>query len=181
MTPSPAPATSHAACGFPALHSVLHFATHALVHDESPLRSALLLGRSPAQGAPASIPHPDRDGSLTAAEIGDWKLDAELVTLSACRTGLGPWYRGEGYVGLTHAFLQAGARNVMVSLWKVDDEATSLLMQRFYVRYVRDGLSAPEALQDAQRWLREQTNHAGQRRYDHPFYWSAFVLFGADS
>ncbi len=108
---------------------IFHLATHALVDDEQPDRSALILSL-------VNLPDPleasmkgERiyDGLVTAKEIvREWELDADLVVLSACNTGLGKVVGGEGYVGFSHAFLQAGARSLIVSLWKVDDRATSL-------------------------------------------------------
>jgi CHAT domain-containing protein len=102
------------------------------------------------------------DGRLSVREIQhDWELKAELVTLSACETALGRAAGGEGFVGFTQALLMSGARSVCLSLWKVDDTATALLMQRFYANLLgrRAGLSAPmpkaEALREAKSWLRE--------------------------
>jgi CHAT domain-containing protein len=88
-------------------------------------------------------------------------LKAELVTLSACETALGRDAGGEGFVGFTQALLMSGARSVCLSLWKVDDAATALLMQRFYANLLgrRAGLAAPmpraEALVEAEAWLRD--------------------------
>src|SRR5262249_43907128 len=92
-----------------------------------------------------------------------WELKAELVTLSACETALGREAGGEGFVGFTQALLMAGTRSVCLSLWKVDDTATALLMQRFYAKLLgrRVGLSQPvpkaEALAEAKGWLRGLT------------------------
>jgi CHAT domain-containing protein len=104
------------------------------------------------------------DGRLTVREIQrGWELRAELVTLSACETALGRAAGGEGFVGFTQALLMSGARSVCLSLWKVDDRATALLMQRFYANLLgrRAGLSQPlpkaEALDEAKRWLRGLT------------------------
>jgi CHAT domain-containing protein len=101
------------------------------------------------------------DGRLSVREIQrGWKLKAELVTLSACDTALGRNAGGEGFVGFTQALLISGASSVCLSLWKVDDLATSLLMQRFYQNLLgkRDGLRSPlskaEALREAKSWLR---------------------------
>jgi CHAT domain-containing protein len=105
---------------------------------------------------------PAFDGRLSVREIQrGWDLKAELVTLSACETALGRDAGGEGFVGFTQALLMSGARSVCLSLWKVDDMATSLLMQRFYANMLgrRPGLSSPmpkaEALREAKAWLRE--------------------------
>ncbi len=104
------------------------------------------------------------DGRLTAQEVVDrWKLDADLVTLSACETGLGRPAGTEGFVGFSQALFLAGARSVLVSMWKVDDTATSLLMVRFYENVLgkRPGLKGPmpkaEALKEAKSWLRNLT------------------------
>jgi CHAT domain-containing protein len=136
------------------------------------------------------------DGMLDAKEIvREWELDADLVTLSACETGLGKQVMGEGYVGLAQAFLQAGARRVLVSLWRVDDQSTSMLMSRFYEN-VRGGhgrtpptpanphpaagkpMTAAAALQEAKNWLRNWRDEAGRQPYAGPFYWAGFVLIG---
>jgi CHAT domain-containing protein len=81
--------------------------------------------------------------------------------------------------------LQAGARSLLVSLWKVDDQATALLMERFYENWLRRGhdssevpVSKVKALREAKRWLRSYENEAGERPFAHPYYWSAFVLLG---
>jgi CHAT domain-containing protein len=107
---------------------------------------------------------PAYDGRLSVREIQhDWNLKAELVTLSACETALGRESGGEGFVGFTQALLMSGARSVCLSLWKVDDKATSLLMTRFYQNMLgkRAGLSKSmpkaEALQEAKQWLRTLT------------------------
>jgi CHAT domain-containing protein len=104
---------------------------------------------------------PALDGRLSVREIQrGWDLKAELVTLSACETALGRRIGGEGFVGFNQALLMSGARSVCLSLWKVDDMATALLMQRFYANLLgkRTGLSAPlpraECLREAKAWLR---------------------------
>ena len=171
---------------------LLHIATHALVDDERPEQSALVLSQ-------VGLPDPLEaalkggriyDGLLTAQEIvSEWNLDADLVTLSACETGLGKKIGGEGYVGFAHAFFQAGARSLLVSLWKVEDRATALLMKRFYENYTgrfdgeRAGYDAgpmpkAEALSEAKRWLRTHEDESGRTPYEHPYYWSAFILIG---
>jgi CHAT domain-containing protein len=170
----------------------VHLATHALVDDERPGRSSLVLCQVGLPDAFESAVAGTRiyDGFLTAEEIvREWELNADLVTLSACETGLGRRVAGEGYIGFAHAFLQVGARSLLVGLWKVDDEATSLLMRRFYENWTgsytgdRAGYSAEpmtraHSLREAKLWLREYEDDRGQRPFRHPYYWAAFVLMG---
>jgi CHAT domain-containing protein/tetratricopeptide (TPR) repeat protein len=139
---------------------VLHFATHALVDDDRPEASALALSSvAPVQADAAGNGGLGCDGFVTVQEIlREWRLEAELVTLSACNSGLGREVLGEGYVGLAHAFLQVGARCLLVSLWPVDDRSAALLMRRFYENWVgtareeRDsGLSSPDSLSPSRR------------------------------
>ena len=141
----------------------LHLASHAEVNRYFHLQSAIILSRD-------HLPDPDKqlaaglpvyDGRLTAAEVlRDWTLDADLVTLSACDTGLGNYAQGEGFMGFAQAMLSVGARSVCLSLWQVDDTATALLMDRFYANLLgqREGLKAgmgkAEALAEAKAWLR---------------------------
>ena len=114
------------------------------------------------------------DGILTAREISRLDLRGlDLVVLSACETGLGD-VSGEGVFGLQRGFKKAGAQTLLMSLWKVDDTATQLLMTEFY-RQLTAGLSKRAAFQAAQRYLRQ---HDGGR-YDHPEYWAAFVMLDA--
>ena len=114
----------------------------------------------PARAGPAATSQ-SFDGRLSVREIQHgWDLKAELVTLSACETALGRDQGGEGFVGFTQALLMSGTRSVCLSLWKVDDTATALLMQRFYANLLgrRPGLNPPmpkaEALREAKAWLR---------------------------
>jgi CHAT domain-containing protein len=104
-------------------------------------------------------------------EIFNLKLNAELVVLSACETGLGKEVRGEGLIGLTRAFLYAGTPSVAVSLWKVEDRSTAELMARFY-RHLKDGRTKAGALRQAQLDL------IGDKKFAHPYYWAPFVLVG---
>ena len=101
------------------------------------------------------------------------KLNADLVTLSACRTGLGQLLRGEGMIGLTRSFLYAGAESVVVSLWNVNDIATASLMKAFYKNLQR-GLAKDDALRQAKLELLK----GQQPAWRHPYYWAAFVLVG---
>ncbi len=141
----------------------IHLATHGVIDEAIPQRSAVILTQT---GLPDPLEQVMNhktvfDGRLTVREIQrSWELKAELVTLSSCETALGRDAGGEGLVGFTQALLMSGARSVCLSLWKVDDTATALLMQRFYANVLgrRTGLSQPlpkaEALAEAKSWLR---------------------------
>jgi CHAT domain-containing protein len=113
-----------------------------------------------------------RDGFLSAPEVARLKLPAELVVLSACQTGLGREMRGEGLVGLTQAFFQAGARRVVVSYWNVQDLATAELMARFYQELLGKRLPPAAALRAAQLSIRSED------RWKPPYFWAGFVLHG---
>ncbi len=135
----------------------LHIASHGTFHADSPLTSSLLLAKDSTN-----------DGTLTVGELYSMRLNADLVTLSACETGLGKIANGDDVVGLTRGFLYAGSRSIVASLWKVDDEATAYLMTRFYGAL--KGTSKREALRLAQIETR--------KKYPHPYYWAAFQLTG---
>jgi CHAT domain-containing protein len=108
---------------------------------------------------------------LQVYEIFNLKLNADLVVLSACETGLGKQVKGEGLVGLTHAFFYAGTPSIIVSLWKVQDRSTADLMVNVYQQLDRNNAKA-EALRLAKLQL------IRQNRYAHPYYWAPFVLTG---
>lgn len=148
--------------------SHVHFATHGLLDEKVPLNSALVLTLSDKQ------PAGEDNGLLQVWEVFEHvRLDADLVTLSACETGLGQELGGEGLVGLTRAFQYAGARSVLATLWSVADRSTSELMSRFY-GYLAKGYSKDDALRAAQVDLIRAGGAAS-----HPFHWAAFQLFGA--
>jgi CHAT domain-containing protein len=172
-------------------YGTIHLATHALVDDERPERSALILSQVNLPDPLEAAEQGTRifDGLLTVKEIlGEWDLDADLVTLSACESGLGKETPGEGYVGLASAFLRAGARSLLVSLWPVNDRATYLLMRRFYENLTEahangrgmqtEPTSKAEALQEAKRWLRSHRDEKGGQPFRHPAYWAGFILIG---
>ncbi len=146
-------------------YSILHFATHALLHRKHPELSGLVLSLVDEQGHP-------QDGFLRTHEISSLELPAELVALSACETGLGKDVRGEGLLGLARGFLQAGALRVVVSLWKISDVRTADLMSRFYRAYLEDGLSPGAALRHAQISMLHDTDTAD------PYFWAGFILQG---
>jgi CHAT domain-containing protein/tetratricopeptide (TPR) repeat protein len=150
----------------------LHFATHGEPNNARSFESALILSQDQITGEIPRGGGKYYDGRLTANEVlENWKLNADLVTLSACESALGRPGGGDGLLGFAQAFLLAGARSVCLSLWKVDDKATALLMGRFYENLLgkRDGLSQPmpkaEALAEAKRWLRELTQEEVDREW----------------
>jgi CHAT domain-containing protein/Tfp pilus assembly protein PilF len=142
----------------------LHLATHGKANPSVALSSAVFLAAEPERPAASADPsalesYPD--GQITAEQIvRTWDLDADLVVLSACESGLGRYAGGEGYLGFAQALFVKGARSLVLSQWKVDDKATALLMTRFYQNLLgrRAGLSQPlqkaEALDEAKHWLR---------------------------
>ena len=207
----------------------LHLATHGSMDDKVAMRSALILSQDPAESERDALERvlagqEVYDGRLTAEQIvRTWKLDADLVTLSACETALGKASGGEGFLGFSQALFVAGARSLLSSLWKVDDTATALLMTRFYEnllgrfaesRTLAGHIFGPgkpmpkaEALREAKQWLRGLTAEqvrASCATYDlslptalargepgpmkpveppdhpfeHPYFWSAFILMG---
>ena len=147
---------------------IIHFACHGILDDRNPLGSALALSaEGEADGQPSA-----EDGWLRAYEILEKiRLNADLVVLSACQSGLGAEMKNEGIVGMTRAFQYAGAKNVVVSLWEIMDKSTSQLMTEFY-RQLKAGKRKDEALQQAQVKLLKNSP------YRHPYYWAPFVLVG---
>lgn len=173
-----AEATVSKAMGLPRDTRVVHFACHGFTDEVQPLESALALTPSGGSGAESD------DGLLQAWEIYEkMRVDADLVALSACETGLGKVIGGEGLVGLTRAFQFAGARSVLASLWPVSDEGTAELMRCFYAR-LRSGAPKDEALREAQLQLlrgKEDGSGAGTKgpgTLSSPFHWAAFQLVG---
>lgn len=143
----------------------IHFATHGYLDTERPSLSALVLSQLDAQNHPV-------DGFLRVDDIYNLRLNADLVVLSACETGLGKEVRGEGLMGLTRAFLYAGAPRVIVSLWNVNDRATASLMGALYRNMLRQGMRPAQALRRAQLELRRN------KQWSSPYYWAAFELQG---
>jgi CHAT domain-containing protein/Tfp pilus assembly protein PilF len=138
---------------------ILHIAAHAELNAGSPLFSRILLA-----------PDKDDSGAIEVREVYGMDLTGtNLVVLSACQTQLGAQSKGDDIVGLNRAFLYAGTSSVIASLWRVDDQATNLLMKTFY-SYLKQGMSKAAALQAAQI--------ATRKKYPNPYYWAAFVLTG---
>jgi CHAT domain-containing protein/Tfp pilus assembly protein PilF len=134
---------------------VLHFSCHGKFDENNPLLSGIEL----------------HDDILTANEIFKLKLDSELITLSACQTGINKIKPGDELIGLTRALLYAGTPSVIVSLWSVNAECTKELMIEFYMQ-LRNGKDKATALQKAQKKIMEK------KEYSHPYYWAPFILIG---
>ena len=144
-------------------YSLLHFATHGVVDENNPELSRVFL----QSGSDAE------DGNLFAGEIYNLQLNANLVTLSACQTGLGKISKGEGVIGLSRALVYAGARNIIVSFWSVADQSTAELMKDFYSHLLQENHNA------FSRNLRQaKLNLVKTDNYSAPYYWAPFILIG---
>jgi CHAT domain-containing protein/tetratricopeptide (TPR) repeat protein len=146
-------------------YRVVHFATHGLLNTERPQFTGLVLSLVGNREAD--------DGFLRTDEVFNLKLGSPLVMLSACETGLGKEKRGEGVMGLTRAFMYAGAPTVGVSLWSVADKSTADLMVDFYKNLYASGGATPSAAMRAAR-----LNMIAGKKFSAPFYWAPFVLVG---
>ena len=146
-------------------YRVLHFATHGLLNSTHPELSGLVLSLVDAQGEA-------QNGFLRLQDVYQMRIGADLVVLSACQTALGKPVQGEGLVGLSRGFIHAGARQVLSSLWKVSDRATTELMREVYRAMLLDGQRPAAALRQAQRRL------LATRPFGGPESWAAFVLQG---
>ncbi|TRX52635.1 CHAT domain-containing protein [Fulvivirga sp. M361] len=140
-------------------YNFLHMATHGVVDESSPEESRIFLSTGG-----------EDDGKLYSAEIYNLQLNASLVTLSACETGLGKISKGEGIIGLSRALIYAGAHNLVVSLWTVSDDSTAELMVDFYDHI--DSRHFGKALKQAKMDMIKNPEYA------HPFYWAPFILIG---
>jgi CHAT domain-containing protein len=144
-------------------YSYLHFATHGIVDENNPELSRIFLRSATAT----------EDGNLFTGEIYNLQLNANLVTLSACQTGLGKISKGEGVIGLSRALVYAGAKNIIVSFWSVADESTAELMQDFYKTLLEHpGTNFSENLRQAKLDLLKTG------KFESPYYWAPFILIG---
>jgi CHAT domain-containing protein/tetratricopeptide (TPR) repeat protein len=143
----------------------LHFATHGFLNNVHPELSGIVLSMVDAQGRP-------QDGFLRTHDVFNLDFSADMIVLSACETGLGKEITGEGVIGLTRAFMYAGAARVLVSLWNVDDDATKELMVHLYTDVLKEGKTPAAALRAAQVYLWKQ------KQWQAPYYWAAFILQG---
>jgi CHAT domain-containing protein len=144
-------------------YRILHFATHGFVDSINPELSGIVLSLVDKQGKP-------QRGFLRLNDIFNLNFPSELVVLSACETGLGKEVKGEGLVGLTRGLMYAGAARVVLSLWKVDSEATKELMSKFYTQMLQQGKSPSAALRTAQIEMWKQGHK--------PYEWASFTLQG---
>ncbi len=141
-------------------YQLVHISTHAKADDENPERSVIAFGL-------------EESSMLYAAEIHQLKLNAELLVLSACETGVGKLQKGEGIASIARAFAYAGVKNLCTSLWSVNDHSTAQIMQAFY-QYLKEGKTKDEALRLAKLdYIKNSPNQLA-----HPFFWAAFVLIG---
>jgi CHAT domain-containing protein/tetratricopeptide (TPR) repeat protein len=147
-------------------YRIVHIASHGFINSANPELSNIALSLVNDQGVP-------QDGHLRLHEIYNLHLPADLVVLSACQTGLGKDIRGEGLVGLTRGFMYAGAARVVVSLWRIDDEATAELMRHFY-----KGMLAEQKLSPAAALRAAQVAIWKEKRWRSPYYWGGFILQG---
>jgi len=143
-------------------YKILHFATHCLIDDKKPDRSSIVLSIGNASS---------EDEILQMREVFNLKLNSDLVTLSACQTGLGQFIRGEGIEGLSRAFFYAGASSALISLWAVHDQATSQFMERYYF-HLRSSNSIMNALQ------KTKLEMINSDILSHPYYWAGFIITG---
>ncbi|PYS71158.1 MAG: hypothetical protein DMF69_11260, partial [Acidobacteria bacterium] len=147
-------------------YRIVHFATHGLINSRHADLSGIVLSLVDQEGKP-------QNGFLRLYDIYNMNLSADLVVLSACQTALGKDIRGEGLVGLARAFMYAGSSRIVASLWKTEDRATAVLMDRFYANLLAgNGMSPAAALRKAQLSMWQD------KRWGQPRYWAAFTLQG---
>jgi len=144
----------------------VHFATHSFLNNVHPELTGIVLSLVDRQGG-------EQEGFLRASEVFNLKLNAEMVVLSSCQTGLGKEIKGEGFIGLTRAFMYAGAKRLLVSQWEVSDEASATLMSRTYKYMLGETKMTPAAALRA-----AQLSVLAEKRWQAPYYWAAFGLEG---
>ena len=148
-----------------AKYPILHFACHGYFNENDPDRSGIVLSEV------SGLINTGEDGYLTIPEIVLLDLKAQMVILSACETGLGTIKRGDGMTGMARAFLVSGVKNVGVSLWSIDDEATMAFMTAVYTRVLKEKKSFKEA------YFLVKNEFRSNNRWSHPFYWAAFTMY----
>ncbi len=143
-------------------YSIIHLANHAKINNDDPMYNTLLFAKDSV------------NNELTASEIYNLSIPSELVVLGACDTGFGKLEKGEGVMSLSRAFHYAGVKSTIMSLWKVPDKETSILMQSFY-KYVKKGMTKTSALQQAKL---QYINNTTDNVLKHPYYWAGFIISG---
>ncbi|MGD1714996.1 CHAT domain-containing protein, partial [Dapis sp. BLCC M172] len=146
-------------------YQIVHLATHGLLNESQPELSGLVLSLYDETGK-------ETPGFLQLNDIFNLEMPAELVVLSACETGVGEEIRGEGLVSLTRGFMYAGAKRVVVSLWSVEDNSTSELMQNYYRKILEKGKNPVESMRETQLEMLSSEN------WNSPYYWAPFVVQG---
>jgi tetratricopeptide (TPR) repeat protein len=146
-------------------YRAVHFAAHAVLNNEHPELSGIVLSMFDRDGRP-------QDGFLRLFDVYALRLNADLVVLSGCETALGKELRGEGLVGLTQGFLAAGADHVLATLWPVEDRATAEFMKRFYRFLLKDSMRPAAALAATRSSMRAEP------AWSAPYYWAGFQLIG---
>jgi len=151
-------------------YKYLLLATHGLLNEKNPMESSLAFSMNSRSS---------EDGFLKASEVLNLDINADLVVLSACETGLGKIRTGEGVVGLTRSFMYAGTPSIVVSLWSVESSSTARLMEIFYKKLL-SGMNKAEALRQAKLELMKQSDnlYGDSVSYRHPFFWAPFVFVG---
>src|SRR5204862_6097005 len=148
-------------------YNIIHFATHGILDDVSPMYSRLVMARAEND--------PTDDGLLEAREIMRLNLHADLVVLSACQTARGRIGAGEGMIGMSWAFFVAGVPTMVASQWKVNSAATAKLMVNFHKRLKEQ---SPQSQSKAAALQQASLNLMKDPRYRHPYYWAGFILMG---
>lgn len=146
-------------------YGIIHLATHGLLNDKEPLNSKILFQKSQTDTL--------SDGMLHSFEILNMNIDAEMVVLSACNTGVGKINKGEGVQSIASSFFYSGARSVVMSQWPANDQSTSIIMSSFY-----ENLSKGSAKSTALRLAKLDYLSSAPKLASHPYYWSQFVLYG---
>jgi len=145
--------------------NIIHLSMHAVVDQEQPLQSTLLFSKGQEE---------HEDGYLYVSELYDMSINAAMVVLSACNTGYGKMAEGEGTQSLSRAFAYAGVPSTVMSLWKIPDASSSVLMIDFY-KNLKKGMSKPTALAEAKR---NYLSNVITPELAHPFYWAGFIASG---
>jgi CHAT domain-containing protein len=164
---------------------VIHLATHSVINEKSPLYSYIVFGGDVGDnhfGVAAtrnSVNTSREDDMLMAHEIFKINLsETRLVSLSACQTGCGKIFRGEGVIGISRAFMKGGASSIISTLWKIDDRYSKKITEAFYHGWKNNNLTKAQALRTAQLGLLNAIKNDRKIVYPHPFIWAGFTLLG---